>query len=710
MLRGYAAVLFCRHELVGLVLLGVTFVEPATGAMGLLAALVARSVAFALGAASAESPSEVCNALLVGLGLGAAFAPSPELALLVAFSGLLTALATPVVGGWLWRLNRLPALSAPFVLLGWLVALAAHSASGLEPAARTIHPALSPPWFDAFFTSLGWFLFTPHPLAGVAMFAALLLTSRYLALLAVAGYAAGILVLCGFGVPAQAELIGFNFMLAAMAVGGLFALPDRASFAFALVAAVLAALTAAAMAGPLGLLGLPPLAAPFLIATWLVLAGLAVRPPGRAPFLLLEHPTLPERSLLAARLARARLAEPDSYAVQPPFFGAWRVSQGIDGPHTHRGPWRNAFDFVVTDQDGRSHRGEGRDLEDYHAFGAPALAPVAGQVWRCEAGLPDNPPGEFEARPGRNFGNHVLIRTADGLFVLVAHLRQGSVSVKPGDWIEAGASIGACGNSGRSAQPHLHLQVQASDELGAPTRPLHLRSVVVQGSGEENGLFVLSARPEAGDMVSTAAADPGVARCLRLPAGRRLSFVDAQGRRNSLRVELTLLGQCRLAGKGDASSVFEERPDVLAFYNRRGGGDALLDAWLLALGFTPLAGAARQWSDAPPVSLAPLSLLQRTLVGVLRPFGASFDSRYERRIDGKGWRQTGRHVLRLLPGMTIEVTTEAAIDAALGCRVLSVVNGARARSFTLVETGVAGDVGIAERRLSVVSEPARKAA
>ncbi|MFO1080196.1 MAG: urea transporter [Reyranellaceae bacterium] len=721
LLRGYAAVLFCRHELAGLAILAATFVQPATGAAGLVAALAARLGSRRLGFADAEPPAEVCNALLVGLGLGATCAFTVELIAVAALGGLLVALVTPALAGWLWRLNRLPGLSAGFVVVAWLMALVVQGAGVLVPTVPPVHPGLSPSWLGAFFTSLGWFLFTPHPVAGVLLFAVLVATSRYLALLAVGGYAVGVLSLAELGIAVQPELIGFNLMLAAMAVGGTFAFPDRTSFGCGMLAAVLAALLAAAMAGPLGRAGLPTLAAPFLLASWWVLAGLSLRTVAAAPFLLLEQPSLPERSLRESRLARARLAEPGSTPVQAPFFGSWQVSQGIDGAHTHRGLWRDAFDFIVVDDEGRSHGGEGQRLEDYFAFGAPALAPVSGQVWRCEAGLPDNAPGEFDTRPGRNFGNHVLLRTADGAFVLLAHLQHGSLRVKPGDWVEAGQPVGACGNSGRSGQPHLHLHVQVSDAIGAPTRPLHLRSLVVcepaVGEAEAgDASFVLSARPREGSTVTSAMTDAGLSKAMHLAAGRALGFRDQRGRDRQLRIELTLLGQVRLVGKRGASAALDERPDVVALYDRQGGRDRLLDTWLLALGLTPLAGAARRWADAPPVGLAPLSPLQRVLVAVLRPFGASFDSRYERRRDegGNGWIQTGRHRLGLAPGLAIEVTTEAEIHPVLGCRALAVTNRRRRRRFELVETGVAGDFGVAERRLAVVrrepAEPLREAA
>ncbi|MFC4259697.1 M23 family metallopeptidase [Marinobacter lacisalsi] len=54
-------------------------------------------------------------------------------------------------------------------------------------------------------------------------------------------------------------------------------------------------------------------------------------------------------------------------------------------------------------------------------------------------------------------GNHVAI-DCGGFFVFLAHLKQGSVAVTPGDPVETGDFLGAMGNSGNSSEPHLHAQ------------------------------------------------------------------------------------------------------------------------------------------------------------------------------------------------------------------------------------------------------------
>ncbi len=365
----------------------------------------------------------------------------------------------------------------------------------------------------------------------------------------------------------------------------------------------------------------------------------------------------------------------------------------------------------MTDESGRSHRASGAELGDYHAFGAPVVAPVAGRVWRCEGTIPDNPPGGSDTRPGRNFGNHVLLRTPDGVFVLLGHLRQHSLAVGAGDWVEAGTPIGACGNSGRSTQPHVHLQAQMLEDPGAPTRPSHLRGVVVRDCAGERGDFRLAARPRQGALVTQAAPQPALAGALHMPAGRTFALRDEDGVDHGFAVELTLLGQFRLTTATGASAAFEERADVLAFYDRRGGKDAALDAWLLALGVCPFAGVASRWRDAPPADLAPLAPFQRLALALLRPFGASLDSRYERTWDEATatWRQTGHHALTLLPGVTLTVDTEAEIDPVAGCVAITLSRGTHRRRYMLADTGRRGDVGVAALVVPLAPPRARAA-
>jgi murein DD-endopeptidase MepM/ murein hydrolase activator NlpD len=61
-----------------------------------------------------------------------------------------------------------------------------------------------------------------------------------------------------------------------------------------------------------------------------------------------------------------------------------------------------------------------------------------------------------------NQGNHIIIRHSDGSVAMYWHLQKDGVLVKVGDTVTRGQHIGYSGNTGYTAFPHLHFQVQDS--------------------------------------------------------------------------------------------------------------------------------------------------------------------------------------------------------------------------------------------------------
>ena len=110
----------------------------------------------------------------------------------------------------------------------------------------------------------------------------------------------------------------------------------------------------------------------------------------------------------------------------------------------------------------------------YRIFGDTVLAPCAGTVMRAEDGHPDQAPPQPDR--AHMTGNHVMI-ACRGAWVLLAHLRRGSVLVKAGEAVNAGAPLGVVGNSGNSNEPHLHVHAQRPGPPGMPFggAPLHVR-------------------------------------------------------------------------------------------------------------------------------------------------------------------------------------------------------------------------------------------
>jgi murein DD-endopeptidase MepM/ murein hydrolase activator NlpD len=155
-------------------------------------------------------------------------------------------------------------------------------------------------------------------------------------------------------------------------------------------------------------------------------------------------------------------------ALRLPFDGAAYVAWGGRAPHQNYhvefADQRFAYDFFLLDG-GRIHRGDGTQNEDYACFGRPILTPAGGTVREVLDTVPDNQPGRMN--PAIPPGNHVIIGHGRGEYSVLAHLRQGSVRVRPGERVAAGQPVGVCGNSGNSSAPHLHYHLQTADRAGA---------------------------------------------------------------------------------------------------------------------------------------------------------------------------------------------------------------------------------------------------
>jgi hypothetical protein len=400
----------------------------------------------------------------------------------------------------------------------------------------------------------------------------------------------------------------------------------------------------------------------------------------------------------------------DSTPLLAPFYGTWQVYQGIDGEHTHRNRWRYALDFHQVEK-GRSYTQDGSRLSDYLCFGRPVLSPAFGTVIRLRDDLPDNQPGSIDIK--NNWGNYIVLQADSGVFVLLAHLMRGSIRVKRGERVTPETIVAACGSSGRSPQPHLHMQVQQHASLGSSTLPLHLVSSLIQ-RGDTPIQFQLVARPSEGSSVRRAVEDHQLAAAVQLPIGRTLSYsvtgADGVCHEEDLRVDVSLLGQMRLLAENGAAAAFENQNATLAFYDRQGKSNELLDLWCLALGLTPLSSDAARWEDAPPAKLLPMSLMQRSVVAVARPLGAGIDSRYEREwVEAEGvWKQMGDHQLHIA-NRVLRARTVAVLSPTAGCISLMLECCGKSMQADLTKFGQIADLGVPRWESAVDTENSNRA-
>jgi urea transporter len=510
-LHSYSAIFFSQKRDFGLLLLAATFVEPQKGAMGLLGLLCSNGLARLLGFDRSAIRKGLFgfNTLLLGLALATFYAVTWNLIVLVL---LLSFLATLVVAGLrslFWYYLRLPSLSVPFVLLFGVGISASLAAGKLElpaSAAAFLHLSTGSPALDLLLKSLGSTFFQANVICGGIVLIALLLHSRLAFILGAAGLAAGFAVhgLLGADPRMLAEqYLGFNYVLTAVALGGIFLIPSFGSFLLAILATAAAAVFTLSAKALLPAY-LPPTAIPFNALTLLVLYALRTRLLPSGDLQLSTHDvSSPEEnlSLHRAGLKAARRGGPE---LALPFHGAWRVIQGFDGPWTHKDDWRFGIDFMVPDAEGRLHKGAGTRAEDFFGYDVPVLAPADGKVVLVANDVADNAVGRINAR--EPWGNAVIIEHGDGLHTCLGHLREGSVKVEAGAAVKRGQVVGRCGNSGRSPFPHLHMQVQEVPVLGAPALPFEL-AAYVRIRGEER-TFVPRGVPAENDLVSNPAITP----------------------------------------------------------------------------------------------------------------------------------------------------------------------------------------------------------
>jgi hypothetical protein len=165
--------------------------------------------------------------------------------------------------------------------------------------------------------------------------------------------------------------------------------------------------------------------------------------------------------------------------------GIWGAGEGCCDNDTHhrRGllvvdgnevvPQRFAIDWMRLDEQHRAWIGDPHQLSSYLSYGQPLIAVAAGTVVVSRDGFPDQQPPDNPTPPpfAELPGNRVVLRVAPGIYVLYAHMKPGSVRVSEGDRVRRGQRLGTLGNSGNSATPHLHLQLQTTRSFASDGLP-----------------------------------------------------------------------------------------------------------------------------------------------------------------------------------------------------------------------------------------------
>jgi murein DD-endopeptidase MepM/ murein hydrolase activator NlpD len=102
--------------------------------------------------------------------------------------------------------------------------------------------------------------------------------------------------------------------------------------------------------------------------------------------------------------------------------------------------------------------------------GVNVLAAAPGRVLRVRDGVEDRSirDAPADAVAGRECGNGLVIAHGGGWETQYCHMRRGSLAVRPGDEVKAGAVLGKVGLSGNTEFPHLHITVRKDGKAVDP--------------------------------------------------------------------------------------------------------------------------------------------------------------------------------------------------------------------------------------------------
>jgi len=598
--RATSRVLFLDGAVPGALLLITMLIQPAVLFMGFVGVLGALFFAQIIKLENFywDRPPYLFNPLLAGLGIGFVFKLSLSSIFLTFITGILTFILTWALSNVLYNLFYLPVLSIPFALVSWLIRLASYHYFSLQltPYKVYLYSIGLPIPLEGFLRALGSIFFMPNIVVGALALILLAVNSRIHLVLAIEGYFIGTAfkgLLAGNFNYVYYDPGAYNFILVAIAIGGYFLIPSVRSYLISAIGVLLTVIIGEAIVVFWTGVALPVESIPYNLVTMLIIycLGLAKNPS------LAKYPQLiPEKTLERELSNRLRYRYTNSNGINLPFTGCWIVWQGIDGEFTHKGVWRYAFDFIIEDEEGYSFTNNGLKLEDYYAYNKPVFSPVTGWVITVVNYLDDCPIGTIDQE--NNWGNYIVIYDEKGFYVEISHFLQNSILAKQGDFIEKGTFIGRCGNSGYSSQPHIHIQLQLTPEIGSATIPLNFINIKVDGKFHSEYI------PLPNSKVEPIQSHNSLSQIMPFPLNRQFNFVGLQkgvavANLNFI-VKVSSYGEYFLdSGK---AQLFFHRNENIFMFDRIDGKDPWLSMLMIAIPKLPLVDT-KTWQDSLPLSL-----------------------------------------------------------------------------------------------------------
>ncbi len=611
LLYSYAQIFFSNRKWFGVLALVATATMPLIGAGGLVGALIVNGLAFGLrfDRERIRSGFYGFNGILFGAAAMYYHQPTPTYLALSLMFVVITFFATATLEHYFASSFNLPGLSLPFILtlyvfvvfLGNFDWVVLHATG---PQATLVSFLPRPILF--YFQALGYVLLQPDALAGVVLAAGVVLFSRVFFVGSVIAYGTN-WILAALLFPDATDVFilqsSLNAILVSLALGGTLIILSRKTVPLLVFAGAMSLVFTGFFTRFLAMSDLPVLVLPFNLVTLATIYSLKFRQEQSDLVLLYFSPGSPEENYYYHQNRKSRFDRFRNLFPELPFFGEWSVSQGIAGDITHKGAWSDAWDFVILDDEGKEHSGQGTSVREYFCYNTPVVAPLEGDVVRVIDAIPDNEIGDVNVE--NNWGNTIILDHGQGLFSALSHLKPGSTQVQKGDHVQKGQILARCGNSGRSPVPHLHFQFQGSDRLGEKTLPFPLAQYLERTNGSvELRTFDY---PRQGRRVHNIELHGDVRSAFSFPVGAEYAFactLNGRAFEERWEVKVDSLNNMYIESTGGATAFIYPRDKVFFMANRLGNARSALSFFFLNSISVPLGyNRHMRWSDQLPVSV-----------------------------------------------------------------------------------------------------------
>jgi urea transporter len=574
-INSYSVLFFSQNRVLGIILLLVSFFNTTSGFAGLACVIFSLLVCRLLKFYGDDAAIGIYsfNSLLLGIAFGAFYQVNALFVLWLLVACSLVIVASIMISQRLGKLG-LPMLSLPFILVFWLVLMASNSIFSMGLLQKNSYlleeiytgpgnlagidgylAVALPQMMSLFFRSLSAVLFQHNIVTGIFISIGMLVHSRIAFSLLIISFIAAIglnSITHTYPEGISYYHLGANYMMAAVAIGSFFTIPSARSYLLAIISIPLGFLIINGLTGFMSVHALPVFSLPFCIVNIGLLYFLMLRTSaGKLRVTIVQHYS-PERNLYQFLNQQERLKDLEYFKISLPFMGFWTVSQGYDGAITHKNDWAQALDFVISDDEQNTYQFPGTLPEHFYCFNKPVLACGDGVVEVVVNNIEDNAIGKENLKD--NWGNTVVIRHAAGLYSKVSHLKKNSVKVKVGDLVKQGDLLGFCGNSGRSPEPHLHFQLQATPYIGSKTLRYPLAYYINRNNNKND--FKSYTVPTEGDLVGNPEINSSLKKAFDLQPGYRANLKTDDGSTEQWEVFKDVLGQAYIYSKTTGAAAY----------------------------------------------------------------------------------------------------------------------------------------------------------